>query len=59
VDITNLTNSDNVVAYETATVGTRQIFEETGAPGRRLITGDGSSLYGPARNVYFGTRLRF
>ncbi|MEZ4699048.1 MAG: TonB-dependent receptor [Rhodothermales bacterium] len=59
VDITNLTNRDNIVAYETATINTRQEFEEFGRPGPRLITSDGTSLYGPARNVFFGARLRF
>ena len=59
VDVTNLTDHENIIAYETATAGTRQVFEETGAPGPRLITRDGTALYGPARNIYFGTRLRF
>ncbi len=59
VDITNLTDRDNIIAYETATIGTRQVFEEFGRPGPRLITSDGTSLYGPARNVFFGARLRF
>jgi len=59
LDVTNLTNRNNIVAYETATVGTRSEFEETGRPGPRLITRDGTSLYGMARTIYFGSRLRF
>ena len=35
------------------------VFQETGSPGERLILKDGTSLYGPARTFYFGTRLRF
>lgn len=60
VDVTNLTNKANVIAYNNDTRSVEYlIFEETGSPGSRLIQRDGTPLYGPARNVYFGTRLRF
>lgn len=59
VDITNLTNRQNIVAYERATIDTQRVFEEEGKPGPRLISRDGTSLFGPARTVYFGARLRF
>jgi outer membrane receptor protein involved in Fe transport len=59
LDVINLTDRDNVVAYETADSRFAVAFEETGVPGNRLIRNDGSPLYGPARTIYFGTRLRF
>ena len=59
MDVTNLTNRQNIVAYENFSVDGPRIFEETGSPGERLILKDGTALYGPARNVYFGLRLRF
>jgi hypothetical protein len=60
VDVTNLTNRQNVIAYDdNAQTGANVIFQETGIPGRRLIDNNGSSYYGPARTLYFGTRLRF
>ena len=59
LDVTNLTDRENIVAYENFTPNGPAIFQETGSPGDRLILKDGTSLYGPARTVYFGTRLRF
>ncbi|RMF58969.1 MAG: hypothetical protein D6746_08995 [Bacteroidetes bacterium] len=59
LDVTNLTNRQNVVAYEDNTPTGPVIFQETGVPGTRLIRDDGVALYGPARTVYFGSRLRF
>lgn len=59
LDVTNLTNHRNVVAYDTSTPGLTRTFEETGIPGPRLILGDGTSTYGPARAIYFGSRARF
>ena len=59
MDVTNLTNHQNIVAYENFTADGPRVFEETGEPGQRLILKDGTSLYGPARNVYFGLRARF
>ncbi|HYE58002.1 MAG TPA: carboxypeptidase-like regulatory domain-containing protein [Rhodothermales bacterium] len=58
-DVTNLTNRQNVVAYENFTPNGPAVFQTTGSPGQRLILQDGTALYGPARTVYFGTRLRF
>ena len=59
LDVTNLTDRQNVVAYEDFTPTGPVIFQETGVPGSRLIRNDGVALYGPARTVYFGSRLRF
>jgi hypothetical protein len=60
LDIINLTDRLNVLAYNTNPL-TREleVFERTGNPGSRLIQRDGSALYGQARNVYFGARVRF
>ena len=58
-DMTNITDRLNVVAYESFTPLGPSIFQETGNPGSRLILQDGTAIYGPARTVYFGSRLRF
>lgn len=61
VDVTNVFNHDNVVAYDNdPQSGADVIFEKTGVPGKRLVESlAGQALYGPARNVFFGTRVRF
>ena len=61
IDVTNLFDKDNVLFYDRSGTNPNgaQIFQEEGVPGRRLVNLDGTVLYGPARNVYFGTRLRF
>jgi outer membrane receptor protein involved in Fe transport len=59
MDVINLTNHRNIVAYNTSTAGLTRTFEETGNPGPTLILGDGTSVYGPARGIYFGSRARF
>lgn len=60
VDVVNLTNRLNVLAYNANALSAEaEIFERTGNPGSRLVQRDGSVLYGPARNVYFGARVRF
>src|SRR5690606_31552454 len=59
LDVINLTNRENIVAYESYTPGGPPLFQETHNPGVRLTLPDGSSVYGPARNIYFGTRARF
>ncbi|NND01625.1 MAG: TonB-dependent receptor, partial [Acidimicrobiia bacterium] len=59
VDVTNLFDRDNVIAYDTDAVGADVVFQETGVPGSRLILTDGSPLYGPSRTIYFGSRIRF
>lgn len=59
MDITNLTNRKNVVAYQRNTPDGPAIFQTTGNPGSRLILNDGTSIYGPARNIFFGIRARF
>jgi outer membrane receptor protein involved in Fe transport len=58
-DVTNLTNRNNVIAYDTNDFSGPARFQETGVPGSRLILNDGSPIYGPARNIYFGGRVRF
>ncbi|HET6566907.1 MAG TPA: TonB-dependent receptor [Rhodothermales bacterium] len=60
VDVINLTNRLNVIAYNRNEFsGEGRTFQETGNPGSRLVQPDGSTLYGPARNIYFGARVRF
>jgi len=59
IDMVNLTNRFNIVAYESYTPGGPGVFQESGNPGSRLTLPDGSTVYGPARNIYFGTRARF
>lgn len=59
MDVVNLTNRYNIVAYESYTPSGPGIFQETNNPGTRLTLPDGSTVYGPARNIYFGTRARF
>lgn len=59
MDITNLTNRDNIIAYNTRAPGAAARFQEEANPGSRLILVDGSPIYGPARNIYFGTSIRF
>jgi outer membrane receptor protein involved in Fe transport len=59
LDVINLTNRSNVVAYEDYTPSGPVTFQETGVPGSRLIRDDGVSIYGPARTVFFGSTLRF
>ncbi len=59
MDATNITNKQNIVAYESFTPDGPAVFQETGSPGNRLILQDGTSIYGPPRNVFFGLRARF
>lgn len=60
LDVTNLTDRLNIIAYNADPLANEfLIFERTGNPGSRLIQRDGSAIYGPARNIYFGARLRF
>lgn len=61
IDVTNVFDHDNVVAYDDdPQTGSDVIFEKTGVPGQRLVESSaGQALYGPARNVFFGTRVRF
>jgi hypothetical protein len=59
VDAINLTNRNNLVAYESYTPNGPAVFQTTGNPGTRLTLPEGSTIYGPARNIYFGTRARF
>ena len=59
LDMTNLLGRENIIAYEDYTASGPVIFQETGVPGSRLVRRDGAPLYGPARTVYFGSRLRF
>jgi outer membrane receptor protein involved in Fe transport len=60
LDVINLLNRKNIIAYNSNTLTDEpEIFERTGNPGSRLIQRDGTALYGVARNVYFGARLRF
>ena len=59
VDATNITNKQNIVAYENFTPDGAAVFEATGRPGERLVLADGTSIYGPPRNIFLGLRARF
>ncbi|GAB5535897.1 MAG: hypothetical protein Rubg2KO_21460 [Rubricoccaceae bacterium] len=60
VDVVNLTGQQNIIAYNRNELSSEaEVFERTGNPGSRLIQRDGSALYGTARNLYFGARVRF
>ncbi|MCB0719923.1 MAG: carboxypeptidase-like regulatory domain-containing protein [Bacteroidetes bacterium] len=60
VDIKNLTNRQNVIAYDNnALTGADVIFQQTGVPGKTLVDVDGFSYYGPARTIYLGIKGRF
>lgn len=58
-DIKNLTNHENVIAYETDSASGPVRFQETGVPSSVLIQSDGSPVYGQAFQVYIGSRLQF
>ena len=58
-DATNITNQQNIVAYENFTPDGPAVFEQTGRPGERLILQDGTALYGPSRSLFVGLRARF
>lgn len=59
VDVTNLTDRNNIVAYNNQAPDGTQRLQEDENPGERLILIDGSPIYGPARNIYFGTQINF
>lgn len=59
LDVTNLTNAYNIVAYDTSTPTSSAAFQVDGSPGSRLILQDGTAVFSVPRTVYFGTRLRF
>ena len=59
LDVTNVFDRANIVAYESFTPYGQALFQETQNPGTRLVLKDGTATYGPSRTVYFGTRVRF
>jgi hypothetical protein len=60
LDIKNLTNRRNVIAYDdNSLTGADVIFQTTGVPGKQLVDVDGFSYYGPARTFYLGLKGRF
>ena len=59
LDVTNLTNAYNIVAYDTSTPTSSAAFQVDGSPGTRLILQDGTAVFSVPRTAYFGTRLRF
>jgi len=62
MDVKNLFNKQNILGYATAT-GTSQLkFYNTGDPTgdySRAILPDGTSVYGPPRQVYLGANVEF
>jgi hypothetical protein len=59
LDVKNLTDRNNIQAYNTRAPDGGQRFQEEGDPGDLLVLLDGSPVYGPARNLYFGARVQF
>lgn len=59
LDVKNLTDRNNMIAYNTRAPDATQRLQTEENPGERLILVDGSPIYGVARNFYFGTRVRF
>ncbi len=59
IDVTNLTNKENIVAYQNNTPQGPINFQLHDNPGSRLILNDGTAIYGPARNIFFGAKVRF
>ena len=60
VDVTNLTNKANIRRFNNDPLSPAlEAFERLGNPGSRLALRDGALVYGPAREVYFGARIRF
>ena len=59
MDIRNLTDRNNVIAYNTQAPDAGRLLQVDENPGERLVLIDGSPIYGAGRNVYFGTRVRF
>jgi outer membrane receptor protein involved in Fe transport len=59
LDVTNLTDRDNVLAFNSRAPDGAERFQRTGNPGELLVLQDGSPVYGTARNIYFGTRVQF
>jgi hypothetical protein len=58
-DAKNIFDRDNIVGYDTSVTNQLSFLQEKGIPGTRLVLGDGTTLYGPGRTVYFGARVRF
>jgi hypothetical protein len=59
LDVTNLTDRDNVLAFNSRAPDGAERFQRTSNPGELLVLQDGSPVYGTARNIYFGTRVQF
>lgn len=59
LDVKNLTDHTNVLAFNSRAPNGGQRFQEEGDPGSLLVLPDGSSVYGPARNIYLGARIQF
>jgi hypothetical protein len=58
-DVRNLTDRDNILAFNNSAPDGAQRFQEEDNPGARLVQVDGSSTYGVARNFFFGARVQF
>lgn len=59
LDVKNLTDRNNIQAFNSRAPDGGQRFQEEGDPGDILVLPDGSPTYGPARNFYFGARVQF
>jgi hypothetical protein len=59
LDVKNLTDHTNILAFNGRAPNGGQRFQEEGDPGNLLVLPDGSPVYGPARNIHFGARVQF
>lgn len=59
LDVKNLTDRNNIRAFNSRAPDGGQRFQEERDPGNLLVLPDGSPVYGPARNFYFGARVQF
>jgi hypothetical protein len=59
LDVKNLTDHNNILAFNERAPNGGQRFQEERDPGNLLVLPDGSPVYGPARNIYFGARVQF
>ena len=59
LDVKNLTDRNNIRAFNDRAPDGGQRFQEEEDPGELLVLPDGSPIYGPARNFYFGAQVQF
>jgi len=58
-DIKNAANWENVLTFNSNAPDGARRFQRDDNPGERLVQVDGSSTYGPARDIFFGAKVQF